>query len=72
MDIVAYCITAFGLIGTAIYFLRRDAATIAKKEKDIEQRDDILDDIHTAKIARDRLMSDPKYLDSVRDRFLRK
>lgn len=72
MDIVAYCITAFGLIGTVIYFLRRDAATIAEKDKEIEQKDAVLDDINKAKAAHDRLNVDSSYLAGVRDRFLRK
>ncbi len=67
----------FGLVlcaalGMLVYYLRSDNAAKGKAEALNEDMKGILDDVYVAKLARDKLNSDPVTANIVRDQFTRK
>lgn len=54
-----------------LYFIRRDSRKRGEAEAINKSQNEVLNDIHTANIVRDRLRHDGKYADRVQDRFTR-
>lgn len=62
----------FGAFWTLLYYLRRDTLKRGKVEEEAEAIKDMLDDVHLAKIARDRLSIDAAYRAKLRSKYERR
>lgn len=66
------CITLFVAAWVLLWRIRRDTLKRGKIEQANQQMREVIDDIHTAHVARQRIDSDPDYAKRMRDRFTRK
>lgn len=70
MDIFLICAVVLCLCAT-VYFLIVNSRKAGNDSAVRENQEEIIDDVHTAKLARDRLESDADYAARVRDKFTR-
>ena len=65
-------IVLFATVWVLLYFMRKDTFNRGKDEKEKEAMNEVIDDVHLAKIVRDKLRADSDVAGKLRNKYTRK
>lgn len=58
-------------LGVLLYLMRRDVAKKAQAEARLDEKESVIEDLHQARIVRDKLRDDPDFAQRLRDKYQR-